>query len=242
MLNRMGHSSSYDDVEAIDTSLAHEILARSEVHGVVVPSNISPGVFVQVAGDNNDINEETLDGKSTTHATTLVLYQKGQFGPAAQRTLYADHSVRRRSLEAIETYKAMREFSAYGKRPDVNSYLKSINDEWFCCTGPLHSSVFQLDLAWTLVRLLPTRLFEVDLSISSGQQIVPGWSGFNAIVSLCVPTSTNVGYCPMINGSPTEFNTVYTVMDTVKAMMANLGQKDSVITFDLAIYVKAKEI
>ena len=46
----------------------------------------------------------------------------------------------------------------------------------------------------------------------------------------------------MINGFPTELSTVYTVMDTVGAMMTSLGQKECVITFDLAIYVKAKEI
>ena len=73
LLSRMGHCSSYDEGEIIDTSLAREILARSELIGVVLPSNILPGGFVQVAGDNNDINEETLGGKKTTHATTLVI-------------------------------------------------------------------------------------------------------------------------------------------------------------------------
>ena len=28
------------------------------------------------AADNNEIDEETLDGKQTTHATTLVVYKK----------------------------------------------------------------------------------------------------------------------------------------------------------------------
>ena len=53
------NSGSYDNVEAIDTSLAKEMLAKSNIFGVVLPSNISPGVFVQMTGDNNDINEET---------------------------------------------------------------------------------------------------------------------------------------------------------------------------------------
>ena len=44
--------------------------------GVVIPSNITDGPFVQFAADNNDFNEETLDGKQTTHATTLVVYQR----------------------------------------------------------------------------------------------------------------------------------------------------------------------
>ena len=67
MLSRKGHCSSYDDVEAMDTSIANEIIAKSDVFGVVLPSKISTGVFVQVAGDNNDINEDTLDGKTPQH-------------------------------------------------------------------------------------------------------------------------------------------------------------------------------
>ena len=61
LLNKMGHCSSYDDVEVVSTSLAMEINARSEEHGIVEPSNISPGIFVQFSGDTNDLNEETLD-------------------------------------------------------------------------------------------------------------------------------------------------------------------------------------
>lgn len=57
ILNRMGHCSLYDEIEAIDTSLAMEIIAKSEMNGVIIPSNIVPGGFIQAAADNNDINE-----------------------------------------------------------------------------------------------------------------------------------------------------------------------------------------
>ena len=67
MLNKMGHCSSYEEVEIIDTCLAKEIIAKSEETGVTIPSNIFPGNFVQMAADNNDINEETVDGKKTQH-------------------------------------------------------------------------------------------------------------------------------------------------------------------------------
>ena len=62
----------------MDTSLATwDIVAKSQDCGTVIPSNISPGAFIQFAADNNYLNEETLDGKikSTTHATTLAVYQ-----------------------------------------------------------------------------------------------------------------------------------------------------------------------
>ena len=40
--------------------------------GVITPSNIYPGAFVQAAADNNDINEVTLDGKHTAHSVVLA--------------------------------------------------------------------------------------------------------------------------------------------------------------------------
>ena len=38
MLSRMGQCSSYDDVEAMDTSIANAIIAKSDIFGVVLPS------------------------------------------------------------------------------------------------------------------------------------------------------------------------------------------------------------
>ena len=46
----------------------------------------------------------------------------------------------------------------------------------------------------------------------------------------------------MIAGSPTQYSTIYTVVKTVQEMFKHLQQSTAVITFDLAIYSKAKEI
>ena len=51
-----------------------ESLAKAEKTGVVISSNITRVKCIQFAGDNNDIREEMLDGKQTTHATTVVIY------------------------------------------------------------------------------------------------------------------------------------------------------------------------
>ena len=83
LLNRMGHCSSYEEIAELETSLANESLARADCSGVLIPTNINPDVFIQMAADNNDINEETIDGKNTTHATTRAIYQRQQYGPHA---------------------------------------------------------------------------------------------------------------------------------------------------------------
>ena len=99
----MGHCSSYDEMQAIDTSAALEVLAKANEFGTVIPSNISPGPFIQIAADNNDLNEETLDGKNTTHATTMVVYQRKAFGPDLPPAPLVDHTTKRRSLQSTSS-------------------------------------------------------------------------------------------------------------------------------------------
>ena len=81
LLNRMGHCVSYDEMRSVNTSIAEDVLAKTEEFGTVIPTVIKAGSFVQIAADNNDLNEETIDGKNTTHATTMVIYQNRTFGP-----------------------------------------------------------------------------------------------------------------------------------------------------------------
>ena len=42
----------------METSLGNESLARADYSGVLIPNNKNPGAFIQMAADNNDINEE----------------------------------------------------------------------------------------------------------------------------------------------------------------------------------------
>ena len=153
LLNRMGHCSSYDEVEIVNTSWAKEITARSEEIGVVVPSNISVGVFTQFAADNNDLNEDTLDGKQTTHATTIVAYQREQFGPKPPPKVHADHSAKRRSLDQPVHSQAIQECSITGERPAVRSFLDKVQEKYFVSQIEPQDCIDQRDFAWFLLRL-----------------------------------------------------------------------------------------
>jgi len=103
LLNHMGHSLSYDEVQAVDTSLAMQVTALVEQMGTIIPSNISAGPFIQIAADNNDINEETMDGKNPAHATMIVVYQRKQHGTQPPSTSHADQTKCRRSLHSPGT-------------------------------------------------------------------------------------------------------------------------------------------
>ena len=42
LLNRMGHSSSYEELLAVDTSLSTEVLTKVETYGTVITSLLDP--------------------------------------------------------------------------------------------------------------------------------------------------------------------------------------------------------
>ena len=82
------------------------------------------------------------------------------------------------------------------------------------------------------------RITEAD-----NNQTVPGWTGFNSVLySENVPAYSSVGYCPVIEASPTELDTVYTLIKRSVAMGKKLGQDDIIIVMDQAIYDKAQQI
>jgi hypothetical protein len=244
LLNRMGYCSSYDELKSVDTSLASEVLAKCEEYGTVLPSNISLGSFVQIAADNSDFNEETLDGKNTTHATTMVVYQRKPFGPAPKPTVVGDHRERRRTLHDLGNVYEIQDFSAFGRRPVISSFIGQIDMQWYDGATSNFVKASKMDALWALLRMNPPRLQQLTIADMQQpeNQLVPSWSGFNSMLFPDVQRSTTIGYCPLINGSSAEFSTIYTVMKHAQKVSARMGQQDTVITFELAVYIKAKQI
>ena len=74
-LHDLGYSVSYDEVRRFLSSVALDQKGTD----VYIPSglqSVNDLVMVDAAIDNFDQNEETLDGKSTTHAMAAVLYKR----------------------------------------------------------------------------------------------------------------------------------------------------------------------
>ena len=86
-----------------------------------------------------------------THATTLVLIQRGQFGPSTKPKVHADHAKRKREIGSMGMCQSIRQYSVHGKRPADNWSSGKTCDEWFKCNERLHSEACMMDLAWALV-------------------------------------------------------------------------------------------
>lgn len=226
-------------VRALDAQM-FAIIARSELNGgLIIPSNISPGIHM--AADNNDFSEETIDGKNTTHATTLVAFQRKQYGPMPERNVYGDHSQKRRSLDSSRPIVTIDDINVGGRRPSVTNYIGKIKNAHWLQSNEQFLSACLDDLVWLLLRLCSDTLFAVNYRPVVDQKI-PGWSGFQSLKFSDTSPPSTIGYCPMIQADANEYSTIYKVMKLSLEMANALGQSDSVVTFDLAIYIKAKEL
>ncbi|PFX14895.1 Uncharacterized protein K02A2.6 [Stylophora pistillata] len=74
------------------------------------------------------------------------------------------------------------------------------------------------------------------------EQTTPGWSGFNTLTYPSIPLKTMIGYHLMIHAEVSNFSTLYTLMKLAQKICESMGQRDSVITFDLDLYAKAKQL
>ncbi len=127
-----------------------------------------------------------------------------------------------------------REGPASNSAIDVKQVTESCPDDY--------RSPKSKDLAWMICR----QNFRDSLSEVSEDdvsQVVPSWSAFNTMLQKeNAPRESSVGYCQIIDGSPTELGTVYTVLEKSLQMANQLHQQDAIVVFDQAIYAKALEI
>ena len=72
-MNRFGHSISYDEINATETSLAEEQLNNENARRYV-PNNIQLGMFVTFIYDNCDHNAESIYNV-TLHGTSGIVIQ-----------------------------------------------------------------------------------------------------------------------------------------------------------------------
>ena len=98
-----------------------------------------------------------------------------------------------------------------------------------------------IDFGWKLCRL---SIDETLFSLADSQcQVIPAWTGFNML--LCedsFPRECSIGYCQVIEASPTKLPTIYSVLQRSLQMGDQLGQHDVIVVFDQAIYAKALEV
>ena len=88
LLHAAGHSVNYDTVLRMDNTIANDVLERYKESGnVFVPRNFTGTTDLagdtRFAADNIDINEGTVSGMGTFHATQVATFRRKEEGESA---------------------------------------------------------------------------------------------------------------------------------------------------------------
>jgi len=78
LFHHAGHIIGSDNVLQVDIALAeHTLKSMNNITGAVTPPNFVPDRFVHFTCDNIDINDSSLYGKDSFHATQIAAWQRG---------------------------------------------------------------------------------------------------------------------------------------------------------------------
>ena len=239
LLNQFGHGCSSSKLLEYETALAEDLIRQNESEDCHIPSNIDPDLPVIFCWDNNDLIEETLTGKGTTHCTNGIVVQRKLHtnSQANHHPRERKRQTKRRSLKMPVALPLQ-----YNAGIRCGPCTSIIGDSARHPHFDLMSEAFLKDLLWVLLRLDSKHSVLLGRS-EEDQQAVPGWSGFNAVVTSAVlPVKSTVGYLPIIPESPTSLAAVYELLVRSCSLASRVGQDHVIITVDQAIYCKAQEV
>ena len=230
ILNGLGHSSSHSATLEHDTALALVELSRGELP---VPTGIMDGLFTTMVWDNIDFGEDTLSGKGTTHSTNGIIIQRKltdkvmpNQAPAKSIRKKKQRSVKAPSTRLEPFYGTSRTKDGpecIGKDIDIESDPH--------CASRVNPKT--LDQGYIMTRIK---------SADEEKTTIPSWTGFNTLLSTNIPRQSIIGYLPVIDASPTEMETVKTILVRSVQYADLLHLAVIVLVFDQAIYAKAQKI
>lgn len=228
-LHAAGNSIGYDTILRIDTSIANAQIQKYVDNGMVaLPPNISGRKFVQFSADNLDMIEETLDGRGTFHVTQMAAFERGPLMTDGEPQTTAIGRSKVLSHIPDEFHKLVTvEMPPGHVSPQSAELLEDAAIKNSFDTGHFTEK----DLAFVLCRYHQAE-----------KLTIPAWSGFNQSISQVISEPSIIGYLPIIPAPAHEMDTLMTVLLRCKAVSSRLGQRYTVVTFDEALYCRAKEL
>lgn len=238
LLNRFGHGIAITQLQELETCFAEQHLKEQEGENAYLPEPLLAGPFVTLCWDNNDLCEETLSGHGTTHCTNGIAIQRQAFGPqpvgkaGSQTQRSRRRSVAPRFCEVLP----------YNAGTRCGPPKSNVDASLIGTPSEVHEEFRSDDFAWLLARFSASE--STFIGTLPGGQNLPSWSAFNAAVQSSdkQPVRSTVAYCPVIGASPTQLDTVYTLLSRSLAMTKRLDQQTTVVVLDQAIYAKALEV
>ena len=230
ILNRFGHSTSYDDAQRYITAMAQLVDSRIEIDQVFIPSNLKHGHFLQCAFDNLDFSEDTRDG-TTLHSTTHIIYQYPERDMEAEPACEVPVKKRRRTAQQGTQFNTVESHLTLQDRRKARLLSPNIPLTQYATNSEHSLNILDDNFVWTLSQIYAFQ-----------EQLQPvSWNDFFEIGGKLNPKSV-IAYGPTFPQSPTKPDVVQASLEYFMALTRKLGQDDTIVTCDQAIYdiVKVK--
>ena len=166
---------------------------------------------------------DTPDGRNQLHGTVIAVYDKKETSEVPQHV-----SIDRQSKPNKLT----------GPIYSIQYCPKPIrkNNNYPIYTSHFSSKVMIIcrndDIVWTLMKTLNNDLAEN----------IPTWSAYNSILADKKPTNTHC-ILPMIQGTTTDWSTLYSAIAASAKLNVNIGQSSkTIISLDLQLYMKCIQL
>ena len=228
ILNRQGHCINYSDVKALETEFAYSVVSEDQE----APDGIrlGPNLSTACVWDNNDANIETLDGKTTWHATVGHTYQNcnEECGEENSEIRFRSGRNRRKFVGVDRNVPEFRQSlsSATITLPLAHPVSPS-------ATQPLNANVT------THFDITPLQFFWFVKGI---HEHLPLYAGFISQFIVDYLPVQRLCYNDPISRSPTSSDVVRETMVRTLKIAQEANQEFAVVTYDLAIAQKAYAI
>ena len=224
ILNGFGHCASHSAILTYETDLA-KLAIKSDT---CVPKGVEEQKFTCLVYDNDDFTE---DSRNQTHILGGILIQRESLSEDEPVVVTQKLKKGGRTLQgpsdAIVPY-------SLGKKQTPNFVGTSVPSTFYEIHGSSHQDLAKrLDFAYFLMKLHQNHVGTV----------LPGWTGFNILLrQSTIPPMSRIRYLPIIDGSPSEYSTLYTALLKSINIADKLSLQHIVLVFDEAIYAKIQQI
>lgn len=233
-LNRVGISTSYNEVKRSRNLMCAYTVQSSAANGVPIPSHFSDEGWAFGAFDNEDFEDNSsLSGTHSKHYTAQVLYQETT-APSMSKPSVSSTNLSKYSHPLKEKLHCQ-VVPAYHKpmvKPTLPPNFKLVEDIHVDILSDAEEAVQQSANTEFLISLVRCGL--PHSRPAPGE--LPPWSGIHALITTANVPLMRVGFLPVIPSPVTEYATVRKALTNFQTSRQQLKQDTMPVVCDEGVY------
>ena len=205
VMNKLGLSMSYEEMERVDYALTHRIIKQARSGRVPVSTSICSLNIIHGAMDNFDHEEDTISGIKWSHDTVMIIFQnnvKTEIEKRCISVLPTNDVVSKNRRSAINLLKCqtLLPSGTFARKGNIATDYQCKEDTFTNTTTTSSQKDF---IQWTLCR---------STIASHNVKSIPSYNATKSLLSTQVKSITQHACTPIIPYPATEHGTINTCM------------------------------